>query len=154
LASEEPKQVKKNKSIKNHTYEVTVVPITNKSKNRLRNNAFISGTQYAFAINGKLPQTLHLERKKKYKFIVKPNDIPGLENLDFFFTTDPLGGMAGQWTFPNIESPVKLPGTPDPITNGCIELDTSDPNIPSTIYYHSTLYTGVGGVITLHDMNK
>jgi hypothetical protein len=96
---------------------------------------------YCLGLNDKWNNVLHLQRNQKYYFSLSSHE----EDYWFYFSADPVGG----YPYQDGDYARHLDGTPSPINNGTMMLETTS-NLPKLFYYH-TSYEHAGGLVMIHD---
>ncbi len=111
----------------------------------------ITDTDMCFAVNGVRGKTLFLRRGNTYYFEIKQKpDRNGHLNQYLYFTTDPMGGVAGEHTDNPSYDPAPMDGAPDPTANGvvCYKVTSKTPKL---FYYQSKTFQMLGGPIVVKD---
>ncbi len=111
----------------------------------------ITDTDVCFAVNGIRGKTIFLRRSNTYYFEIKQKaDKNGNLNQYLYFTTDPMGGIAGDHSDNPSYDPSPMEGAPDPTANGVICLKVTS-KTPKLFYYQSKTYQMLGGPIVVKD---
>lgn len=111
-------------------------------------NGKTTNVDQAIAIDGVLGKELHLTRGNLYKFNISQSLLGS--TYSFYFTADVQGGPVGEAADSPTYDPVKLPGTPDPVSNGTVFLK-ADASLPKMFYYQCREQRCMGGVVFVHD---
>jgi len=111
----------------------------------------ITETELCFAINGIRGKTVFLRRGNTYYFEIKQKpDKKGHLSQYMYFTTDPMGGVAGDHSDNPAFDPSPMEGSPDPTANGVVCLKITN-KTPKLFYYQSKTYQMLGGPIVVKD---
>lgn len=118
-------------------------------------------SDYVYAIDGCKQKQLRLKRGEDYYFYFKKragescnynlaHNLLDVEQYQFFFTTDPLGGSCGILSDSASWKPCKLDGSPEPFGEGCWAKLKVRKDWPDVIYYQDRNHIGMGAAICLH----
>ena len=112
----------------------------------------IVGTDKVIAIDGAKNGILELHYGETVVFDIKPAYDSMGRGFGFYLTKDLLGGPAGQWSTPGFR-PLKIAGTPDPMTCGRFVLKVDD-CLPRHFYYQSPNFPAMGGQVHIKGGKK